>query len=243
MWKVSKNCHNSRSTHFYTNPHILSSRYHVLHLLMPSFCWTSFSFHLCMLNFYILQIYEQSEFPVPSRTNLSCRRAGLPTLQRFRAVACSDFVIIEFKQQFCGNRQTHKPTKYCNPPLTRWGLTRILLKYECPKIILECVYTNQDLLCVILDLRRLTGLALLVLCPQERCVASSQSLWALDRDALSMASYTANGEEIQSTQTYIYIYIYIHTWSKAILGQPSWRALPTSWAERSNASVCWPLTL
>ena len=105
--KVSKNCHNSRSTHFYTNPHILSSGFLVQHLLMPLVCFTSVSFRLCTLNFYILQIYKQSELPVPSRTNLSCRRAGLPTLQRFRAVACSDFEIIELKQQFCGNRQTN----------------------------------------------------------------------------------------------------------------------------------------
>ena len=66
--------------HFSTNPYILSSGYHVLHLFMPLFCCTSVLSRLCTLNFYILQIYEQSESPVPSRTNLSCRRGGLPTL-------------------------------------------------------------------------------------------------------------------------------------------------------------------
>ena len=78
--KVSTRCHIFTHEHFSTNPHILSSRYHVLHLFMPLFCCTSISSRLCTLNFYILQIYERSESPVPSRTNLSCRRAGLPTL-------------------------------------------------------------------------------------------------------------------------------------------------------------------
>ena len=80
MGKVSTRCHIFTHKHFSTNPHILSSGYHVLHLFMPLFCCTSVSSRLCTLNFYILQIYEQSESPVPSRTNLSCRRAGLPTL-------------------------------------------------------------------------------------------------------------------------------------------------------------------
>ena len=35
-------------------------------------------------------------------------------------------------------------------------------------------------------------------------------LVALDEDALSIASYTTNGEETQSAQTYINIYIHTH---------------------------------
>ena len=110
--KVSTRRHIFTHKHFSTNPHILSSGYHMLHLFVPLFCCTSVSSRLCTLNFYIIQIYEQSESPVPSRTSLSCRRAGLiaNSLQRFRAVACSDFEIIELKQQFCGNRQTYTHT-------------------------------------------------------------------------------------------------------------------------------------
>ena len=78
--KVSTQRHIFTHEHFSTNPHILSSGYHVLHLFIPLFCCTSISYSLCTLNFYILQIYEQSESPVPSGTNLSCRRAGFPTL-------------------------------------------------------------------------------------------------------------------------------------------------------------------
>ena len=105
--KVSTRRHIFTHEHFSTNPHIIfrisrATSVHAFVLLYKRFI-SSLS-----LNFYILQIYEQSESPVPSRTNLSCRRAGLPTLQRFRAVACSDFEIIELKQQFCGNR--HTPT-------------------------------------------------------------------------------------------------------------------------------------
>ena len=77
--KVSTRRHIFTHKYFSTNPHILSSGYHVLHLFMPLFCCASVSSRLCTLNFYILQIYKQSESPVPSRTNLSCRRAGLPT--------------------------------------------------------------------------------------------------------------------------------------------------------------------
>ena len=84
-WRRVRSVHAGRHIftheHFSTNPHILSSGYHVLHLFMPLFCCTSVSYCLCTLNFYIIQmIYEQSESPVPSRTNLSCRRAGLLTL-------------------------------------------------------------------------------------------------------------------------------------------------------------------
>ena len=80
-WRQARSAH-IISSHTNISPQILtlSSRYHVLHLFMPLFCCTSVSSRLCTLNFYILQIYEQSELPVPSRTNLSCRRAGLPIL-------------------------------------------------------------------------------------------------------------------------------------------------------------------
>ena len=81
-WRRVRSVHDVISSHTNISPQILtlSSGYHVLHLLMPLFCCTSVSYRLCTLNFYIIQIYEQSESPVPSRANLSCRRAGLPTL-------------------------------------------------------------------------------------------------------------------------------------------------------------------
>ena len=123
LTRRDKNCHNSRITHFYTNPHIIIFRIScatsidAFILLHKHFISSLYR----MLNFYIIKIYEQSELPVPSRTNLSCRRAGLPTLQRFRAVACSDFEIIELKQQFCGNRHRYTDQRYTNLP-TQQGL-------------------------------------------------------------------------------------------------------------------------
>ena len=67
----------THKAHISTQILTLSSGFLVQHLLMPLVCFTNISFCLCMLNFYILQIYEHSELPVPSRTNLSCRRATL----------------------------------------------------------------------------------------------------------------------------------------------------------------------
>ena len=132
--RSAKICHNSRSTHFYTNPHILSSGFLVQHLLIPLVCFTSILFRLRTLNFSSTFSKHTSSLSCLCLQKLTCtfskytsslsclclqeltclvEEQNWPTLQRFRAVACtcSDFEMIELKQQFCGNRQTYTYTQ------------------------------------------------------------------------------------------------------------------------------------
>ena len=93
---------------------------------MPLFCCTSVSSRLCTLNFYIFKITSSLSHLCLQELTCLVEEQDCQLFATFRAVACSDFEIIDLKQQFCGNTQTnthtHRQTKYCNPPPTRQGL-------------------------------------------------------------------------------------------------------------------------